>query len=370
VAVVPALALDFAYRPALIGIDFHTYAAAAVVGLHAGWSQIYDQGLVTVAQKALVPGYRTQPFLSPPTVAWVVAPLQALPYTLAFELWVAITSSALLFALAWSSTYRGTARVAAVLVALIPWWGAQAVMVGQVVPLVAAALLISWRLLRDDHDVAAGLVLAMLLLKPNTALLAPLALLVAGRVRAFAAWVAAAAVVAAICVVTLGVHGFGAYMADLSHLPSGANGLTLNGTFGIAGTAATVARVLIIAVTLITAFRYRNRTGLVLAAGAMGSLMIAPYLHASDLCVLIAAGWMIWHERPDPLLRAILTFGVLMATPLDAIAGLGPPVNRWLIYEMGLGVVLAVMAWLPEDVLTRRAALLTGRADFGKQAPA
>ena len=363
------LALDFTHRPALIGIDFHTYVAAAMVGLQSGWSRIYDQGLVSVAQRSLVPGYRAQPFLSPPTVAWLVAPLQALPYPLSFDLWMFITLTAMIFALAWSTDYRGLARIVAVGVALVPWWLAQAVMVGQVVPLVAASLLISWRLLRAERDVAAGLVLALLLLKPNTALLAPIALLIAGRVRAFAAWAAAAAVIAIASLATLGVHGFGAYVADLSRLPSGANHLTLSGTFGLAGTAATVTRVLIVAVTLVTAFRYRAHAGLVLAAAALGSLMISPYLHASDLCVLMAAGWMIWHERPDPLLRAILTFGVLIATPLDVIAGLGPPLNRWLLFEMALALVLAVMAWLPEGVLTRQG-LLTGRDDFGKQAPA
>ena len=70
-------------------------------------------------------------------------------------------------------------------------------------------------------------------------LLAPITLLVVGGVRAFAAWLAAAAVIVGISLVTLGPHGFSAYLAGLTHLPSGANHLTLQGTFGLTGIGAT-----------------------------------------------------------------------------------------------------------------------------------
>ncbi len=49
-AVLIALALDFWNRSEPIGIDFHTYEAAARVGLHSGWSLIYDQHLVAIQQ--------------------------------------------------------------------------------------------------------------------------------------------------------------------------------------------------------------------------------------------------------------------------------------------------------------------------------
>src|ERR1044072_3586663 len=45
-AVLVALVLDVLNRYEPIGIDFHTYLAAAVVGLQHGWSYIYDQDLV------------------------------------------------------------------------------------------------------------------------------------------------------------------------------------------------------------------------------------------------------------------------------------------------------------------------------------
>ena len=359
----PALALSFYHRPALIGIDFHTYAAAARVGLQSGWSHVYDQGVVAAAQQALAPWMRTQPFLSPPPVAWLVAPLGALPYSVAFDVWAALLLVAFVAALWWSTTYTGFARVAAVGVALVPWWVAQAVMVGQVVPLVAVSVLVAWRLLRDDRDIAAGLVLGLVLLKPNTAILAPIALLVVGRVRAFTAWLAVAVAIFAISLATLGPAGFSAYLAGLSNLPSGANHLTLQGTLGLTGLTATLARLAIVAGALVTAYRFRRFPGVPLAMGALASLMVAPYLHASDLCVFVAAGWIIWHELPSPMPRAVITATALMSTALNVVAGIGPPLNRWMLFELLLALTVGVMAWLPMHGL----APLTTRAAFKRQ---
>src|SRR6266851_4823629 len=90
-AVLIALALDFWNRTEPIGIDFHTYEAAARVGLHDGWAHIYDQALVAVEQRNLVPDQAAQPFLSPPTVAWLAAALSPLPYWPSYYVWAAFS---------------------------------------------------------------------------------------------------------------------------------------------------------------------------------------------------------------------------------------------------------------------------------------
>ena len=79
-----ALAIDVWNSSVPIGVDFHTYEAAAQVGLHQGWTRIYDQALVAAEQRRLVPDQLTQPFISPPTVAWVAAALALLPYWWAY----------------------------------------------------------------------------------------------------------------------------------------------------------------------------------------------------------------------------------------------------------------------------------------------
>ena len=359
--VLVALVLDLTHRPERIGIDFHTYLAAANVGLHQGWQHIYDQPLVAVAQKQLSSSQWTQPFLSPPSVAWLVAPLTLLPYSVAYGIWAAFTFLALAVALAWAGASAGTGRWVAVVAALTAWWVLHAVNVGQVVPLVAAGVVVAWRLLRTDRDIAAGIALSLMFLKPNTAILVPFALLIAGRYRAFAAWLASGAVIFLLAFLLLGTHGLGAYISQLrAPLPTGADALTLKGALGATGAVALALRAVIVGAVAATAFRLRSSPGLVVPVAVIGSLIVSPYLHASDLCLLSAAAWMIWEERPMAAWRAPLAVGWILASPFLFQLGLSPSLNRWPLLEYALLLAIVVGAWRP----------FTGAADLRTRAPA
>ncbi|OLB86726.1 MAG: hypothetical protein AUI15_30625 [Actinobacteria bacterium 13_2_20CM_2_66_6] len=346
------------------GVDFHTYLAAAVTGLQHGWFEIYDQTLVRSTQSELVPNQFTQPFLSPPVDSWLAAPLAALPYGIAFAVWASVLLLALVMALGWSSSYRGPARVAAVAVAITPWWVLLAIYVGQVVPLVAAALLVAWRLVRQDREIAAGLVLSVIVLKPNTAVLVPFVLLAAGRWRTFVACAAASGVIAGMSVLAVGVEGVHDYLGSLGHLPGGATALTLGGAFGLSGSAAMVVRAGIVLAALVAGFTQRGRPGMAMAIGAIASLLTAPYLHNSDLCVLVAAGWIVWHEAP--VWRAALVAMLLAASPYLLVRNLGTPLTGWVHIEAAFLAGLVVTALLTRQVEGRAidTAALTGRAEF------
>jgi hypothetical protein len=345
--VLVAVAIDFWNRPEPIAVDFHTYLAAAHVGMSDGWSDIYEQALIDAEQKGLVPGQVAQPYLSTPPVAWLVAPLALLPYTPAYYIWAVLTLGAFILALAWSAPAGDRlGRWILVAAAVSPWWVLHAVHVGQVVPLVAACLLVAWRLLREDRHVAAGLVLTLIVLKPNTAILVPFALLAAGRFRTFAAWFTASAVVAGIAALTLGPHGVASYVSQLTGpLPRGADALTLERAIHISGAPVLILRLVIVAATLAAAFKLRGSLGLVIAVGILGSLVMAPYLHGSDLCLLSAAGFIVWIERPAPLWRATLAAGCIAASPFISMIGVGPTLDRWPLLELGLLVGLVVVAW-------------------------
>jgi hypothetical protein len=341
-----AIAIDFLHRPEPLGVDFHTYVAAARVGILQGWSHIYDQAFVDAEQKGLVPNQVAQPFLSTAPVAWLVAPLAFLPYMPAYYIWAALTLAAVILSFAWSATGDRVGRWVLVAAALAPWWIAESVHVGQVVPLVAACVLVAWRLIREDRQVAAGLVLSLILLKPNTAILVPFALMAAGRYRAFAAWSAAAAVVTAVAALTLGPHGMAAYAGQLTGpLPPGANSLTVERAFHATGVAAPVLRVVIVGATIAAAFKLRGSPGLAMAVGVLGSLLMAPYLHGSDLCLLSAAAFIVWEERTAPIWRATLAAGWLLATPFATMIRLGPSLDRWPLLEVTLLAALVVVAW-------------------------
>ncbi len=346
VAILVAILATFLNRHEPPGIDYHTYKAAAVVGLEQGWAHIYDQDLVAVAQIQLDAGEVAQPFLSPPTVAWLVTPLVPLPYSLSYYVWAVLTLVAFVAALAWSTSSRGLDRWILVAAAVAPWWVLEAVRVGQVVPLVAAGMALSWRLLRENRNVASGLALSLLLLKPNTAFLVPFAVLAAGRVRAFAALSTVGAVFVVVALLTVGGDGAFDYWSQLTgSLPTGADALTLERALGFHGSAITALRVVIIVVVLIAAFRLRHSPGLVLVAGILGSLIAVPYLHASDLCLLAVAAVIVWEERPVMAWRVPVAAGWLLTGPYVGWVGFGLPLQRWPLVELAFLVGICVIAW-------------------------
>jgi len=227
---------------------------------------------------------------------------------------------------------------------------------------------VAWRLVRERRDLVVGLTLALVFLKPNTAFLVPPALLFAGRYRAAAAWASAGVVIAAAALVTMGPSGVSAYISQLSGaLPGGADSLTLEGALGVGGAAALGLRALIVAASLAASFRLRHSPGLVIAAGLLGSLLAAPYLHGSDLCLLGAAAWMVWEERPALAWRAPLVAGWLVASPFVQFGGLALNLNRWPLLELVLLAALVFEAWRPRR---RSEPALTGRAELRTRAPA
>jgi alpha-1,2-mannosyltransferase len=358
-AIAIAIWQDVWNRPEPMGIDYHTYLAAARVGLEQGWSHIYDQGRVDVQQKLLVPDQTAQPFLSPPTDAWLVAPLTPLPYLTSYWVWAALTFGLYVLALAWSSIGAGLSRWLLLAAAIAPWWLLHGVRVGQVVPIVAAGVVIAWRLLREDRDVAAGLVLSVILLKPNIAFMVPLVLLVAGRYRAFAGFAAVATAVAVVALLTLGFGGISDYINQLrGPLPPGADSLTLERALGAGASVAVVARILVVVAAVAAAFRLRLSPGMVIAAGILGSLLTTPYLHASDLCLLIVAAWIVWQERSGIAWRVGLVVGWVLASPFVQYGGIGslnprvfdPRLDQWPLLELVFLAGMVAVAWSVDRV--------------------
>jgi hypothetical protein len=345
VIVLTAIAVDFWHRPQPIGIDFHTYMAAARVGLEDGWSHIYDQALVAAQQTSLAPNQRAQPFLSPPPVAWAAATLAGLPFKWAYLVWAILTICAMGAAVAWTGTNGLRGRALALVVVVGTVWVLQADYLGQVVLLVAAGLVVTWRLLREDHEVTAGLVLVLVLFKPNTVFLVPACLLASGRLRTFVTWIVASAVAAGLVLATTGSHELISYIGQLQHPPPGTDALTLEAALGVGGPAALALRVAIVGVVLVGAWRVRFLPGLVIALGIIGSLLITPYIHLVDLCLLAAAGWITWGERASLIWRLPLAASWLLASPLVDISGLGPRQNRWPLLELGWLIALGLGAW-------------------------
>jgi hypothetical protein len=355
-----ALCIDVLHRNDPISVDFHTYVAAGQVGLEQGWPHIYNQVMVAVEQVELSPMQKVQPYLSPPTVAFVTGPLGFLPYDIAYVLWAFLLFALFAVALAWAGVSTGLSRWIAVLGALSPWWVMHAVNVGQIVPVEAAGCVVAWRLMRERREVLAGLALATILFKPNNAILVPFALFFAARFRVFTTWVAASMLVLLLVILTVGVGGITEYITQLrGPLPPGADAITLHGALAATGTFAAVLRIVIVAAVLAAGHRLRGSPGLVIPVAIVGSLLISPYLHGSDLAMLSAAGFIAWEEKIALAWRAPLIAIWIAASPFIYDIGWGPRSRQWPWFEFMLLVVLLLAAWWPSltaGVTSRRRA--------------
>ena len=292
--------------------DFRAYFAAALVGLRQGWERIYDFPLQQAAAASIDTSW--QPFANPPPLAWLVAPFTLLPFWAAYLAWEVLVVAALLLAwrlaapgAGWTKLAHLTAALSLIAVVLALW-------LGQACVLVAAAVAVAWWLLRRGRDVEAGLVLTVILLKPQDAFLVPIALLVAGRVRAFAGWALAAGLVAAIAALTLGAHGLQEMLRDLAAL----EGVALNHRYAVSGTLGQAPWVLGLQAllglgALYAAWRRRASVEMVICAGLLGSFLLTPHLSLQDFTVLIVAAWLMLRTAPPLWFRFFLLTGYALA---------------------------------------------------------
>lgn len=295
------------------------------------------------------PGSRVFPFPNPPPAAWLMLPFTLLPFGAALFLWT-VLSLALLLALSQVFAPRWTwARIAFALSALgfLPVF----VMVeaGPLSPPVFAGIAGCVLLLRQRRQVLAGLALSLIAVKPNVAVLVPLALLVAGHRRAFTTWLAATSVMVVISVVTLGSHGVVAFAAVEGEYASMGNYLTFSLVDLLGGSSAYLIAVpTIVVITLVAARRtMASDPGLALSAGVLGSLLINHHLTPADFILLLLPVWIGVAQARPPQLRVVAA--LLWAAGWMTSIGLA-----WPVVVMELAYIAVLI--LPSRV--RRAAVL------------
>ena len=316
--------------------DFLVYYQGALTGRTAGWSHLYDferqQQVLQLVAPGLAWSQEWGPFWNPPPLAWLVAPATLLPYPFAYGVWSAAMTGCLVLGWWLAAPGHGSERALHLLAFLALFPVAFCLALGQPVPLLFGSVAVACWLLRKERPVLAGLALSLVALKPHPLLLLPVALLAAGHFRAFAAAAAGIGFLALISLVSLGTDGLDQLRSDLAVASSWQQApFTIAGLFGN-GPAGWSARGAVAVAALLVAWRHR-RSGpeLPIAAGVVGSLAVAPFLHLQDLVLLLAAGWL--------MLRAEAT----RAQRLFAAAG-------WLVLEAavaaGAAVLLLEVCWL------------------------
>ncbi len=319
--------------------DFRWWYGAAEIGLQHGWSHLYDRALQSQYISSVYP------FVNPPPLAWLVAPLTVFSLPTAYVLFALVLAGCLIVASQLASDDRAQSRVLAFGTAFGLFPATISIVYGQPVAIVLLAVVGAWWLDQHDRPVLAGVVLSVILLKPNIVVLVPLALLLSARHRAFVAWAVSTAVLAAISAISVGVDGLRSYWQLLSIVGNQKQSFTV-GSGWMFWTAVAV----IVGLTAAVAWKRRgSRFELPLAVALVGSLLISHHLNVYDLALYALVLWLAFR-------------GDLHWTAKVGAAGM------WLLLDVAILnsilVVAAELALLAVLALPEVAALVLTRGRF------
>lgn len=306
--------------------DFRLVYGAALAAGHAGYAHLYDLPAQKAATEGLGAGFYWQPYLNPPPLAWLATPFLALPFGVAIWLWSAVLVAAALFAWYTLAPGDGLARAMhlALFFGLFPT--AFGLAVGQPAALVAAALALAWWLAQRRRDVAAGVVLSLIALKPQLAILVPLCLLVSGRARLVTAWLGATAVIAVVALVLLGGDGVQRYreVLALASQWEPTRRYAISGPLGL-GPQVYAVEAVVVAIAAAAAWRQRGQdVSRPIATGIVASLLFTPYVGFQDFAILVVAGWLVIRSGATAVQVALMLVGyallelalVVLAVPI------------------------------------------------------
>lgn len=290
-------------------LDFYVFYLAPRIGLAQGWAQMYNPDRFLPALAAQTGNWL--PYLNPPVFAWLILPLSLLPYELALAFWNTLILACLV--LTWRLIVPGTLpqRLALLLAALALYPVMLGLALGQVTMLVLAAVALAYRLLRLNRPLLAGLVLALIAIKPQAAFLVPLALLAARRYRLCVGFALAIIPIAALSLLALGRQGIDYWLASVA-VNYNHPGYRFNSVAWILGPGVPAIAVGLgaVAATLYASWQapFRN-VELPIAAGLVGSLLVTPYVTVHDLTALVLAAWLTLRIDPPRSLKALLVAG-------------------------------------------------------------
>ena len=331
--------------------DVRIYYVAAQAGLRHGWPAIYDMATLRSLSAGFAGGQTnidsSATYVSPPLLAWIFAPLTALPEPVAYALWAAVSLAALIWMWRVAAPYDGLPKVVLLLAALALWPVLDAFYRGQPVLILLALIAAAWWLTERDRHWAAGIALAIATaLKPQVVYLVPLALLVAGRYRVVLGWAVACALLTVAFAVTLGKSGLQTWWQTFQLVET--NGehayFTLAYLFGFSPLTYALLAVLGVA-ALAVAWRRRQDLDVVFAAGLVGSLAVSVHLHLYDYTSIVLAAWLILRTAPPLWHRLWLLGGVIT---MQALA-LGSPAPQ-LLWDTGWLAILVISSFFGSGV--------------------
>ena len=287
--------------------DFFFFYAFGRIPWTDGPQHLYDPSIQHHAEQALMANAPFYEVINPPPFAWLLAPLTQLPYPAALWLW----TGAMIAAVAVSALLLAPPGIFPRILFTATWLGflpAYLVVVSApVAPLVILSLAITWKLLDGDHPTAAGVVLALALLKPTLALLVPFALLAAGHRRLFLSWLASA-VILVVASLAWGVSAT-QYVAMGAHVASGSDYSLRWSLVPLIGDGLpwAVAAVVISALTIWLAWKMRaHGPEVAITLGVMGSILVNHHMTPGDLMLFLVPIWLLLRVHQGVLSNALI----------------------------------------------------------------
>ncbi|MCA8430414.1 glycosyltransferase family 87 protein [Burkholderia seminalis] len=275
--------------------DFSPIWSAAWLAAHGHGADAWHFPALFAVQKLAVPTMTLAggalPWLYPPTMLLLVLPLGWLPYTLALVLWLAVT-----YALFAATIHAIVQRDAAWLCALAFPGAFLTVIVGQT-SLFTAMLAGGGLLALNRRPAVAGICFGLLTMKPQLAVLFPLALLCAGQWRALAAWAATIAGSVALATLAFGIGPWitfahvignvyavvGTGHAKLARMPSVFALATMAGWPVLVARGLQLLSAAVAAIAVVYAWRGACSYALRAATLVCACLLVSPYLYDYDL---------------------------------------------------------------------------------------
>jgi hypothetical protein len=338
------------------------YVSAQLIGQNRA-AEIYEPQVVSDSVRAIVPQATTVrlPYLYGPQVAFLVAPLARLLFPVAARIWVAL--SLLVYAgciyLVWKPCATLHAQWGVVAVCAIAFPPLFHFLVrGQLSALVLACFTAAYLAFRADRSWLAGIVLGLLVFKPQFLIAIPLVLLIGQAWRAFSGLVIAAAAQLAFTAIYFGSAVMHAYFGTLWHISRAVDAVELGlapiqmhslrsfWLLLIPSPEISFALYILtsIAVVVIAAAIWKSSSPLALRFSALtlAAVLVNPHLFIYDLLVLAPAllllvDWTLTHaQHPDSDSLRLLAYGAFVV-PLFG------PLSQWTHIQLSVPVFSALL---------------------------
>lgn len=316
------------YHSSSPGVDFTSFWAAGRLALAGEAGLAFDTASHAAVERTVAQiGDALLPFSYPPPFLFFIAPFAFHPYWLAYTLWIGATGAFYFLAARFFAPGRyAFAHPAAVVNAMI----------GQNGFLTAGLFLLGTSILAS-HAFAGGAILGLLVIKPQLAVLIPVALLAAREWRAIAGAAVSSSVLLALAAVAFGFEVYGEFLSssraftgylaesrwkwgELASVFGFARALGIEQQYAL-GLQAIAA----IAAGIVTwrawAGKSENRVAILAAA----TLLVPPYLLNYDSLLLIAP--LAWFLRDEARRWRAGVIWILLLVPLGGYFGLYPGPN-------------------------------------------